>query len=58
LKERLAGQEGEEGDVNSCWMTLKKQEDTGLKEEAKDRTLWITQFGRSFGPVKIYHYLT
>jgi hypothetical protein len=29
LKERLAEQEGEEGDVSSCWMTLRKQEDTG-----------------------------
>jgi hypothetical protein len=29
LKERLEGQESEEGDVSSCWMTLRKQEDTG-----------------------------
>jgi hypothetical protein len=29
LEERLEEQEGEEGDVSSCWMTLRKQEDTG-----------------------------
>jgi hypothetical protein len=29
IEERLTGQEGEEGDVSSCWMTLRKQEDTG-----------------------------
>jgi hypothetical protein len=29
LKERFRGQEGEEGDVCSCWMTLRKKEDTG-----------------------------
>jgi hypothetical protein len=29
LKGRLEGQEGEEGDVSSCWMTLRKKEDTG-----------------------------
>jgi hypothetical protein len=29
LKEKLEGQEGEEGDVSSCWMTGRKQEDTG-----------------------------
>jgi hypothetical protein len=30
LKERLEGREGEEGDiVSSCWMTSRKQEDTG-----------------------------
>jgi hypothetical protein len=52
LKERLEGQEGEEGDVSSCWMTLRKQEDNWkLKEEAQDRSLWKTQFGRGYGPV-------
>jgi hypothetical protein len=25
LKERIAGQEGEEGDVSSCWMTLRSK---------------------------------
>jgi hypothetical protein len=29
LKERLEGQEDEEKDVSSCWMTLRRQEDTG-----------------------------
>jgi hypothetical protein len=29
LKERLEEQEGEEEDVSRCWMTLRKQEDTG-----------------------------
>jgi hypothetical protein len=28
LKERLEGQEGEEGDVSRYWITLRKQEDT------------------------------
>jgi hypothetical protein len=29
LKERYKGQEEEEEDVNSKWMTLRKREDTG-----------------------------
>jgi hypothetical protein len=29
MKERLEGQEGKQGDVSSCWMTLRKQEDAG-----------------------------
>jgi hypothetical protein len=29
LKERSVAQEGDERDVSRCWMTLRKQEDTG-----------------------------
>jgi hypothetical protein len=29
-------------------MTLKKGEDTDLKEEALDRTMWTARFGRGF----------
>jgi hypothetical protein len=32
-------------------MTLRKGEDTHLKEEALDRTMWRVRFGRGFGPV-------
>jgi hypothetical protein len=32
-------------------MTLRKGEDTHLKEEALDRTMWRARFGRGFGPV-------
>jgi hypothetical protein len=41
LKERIEGQEGEEGAVSSCWMTLSKQEDTGSWR----RKLRIVLFG-------------
>jgi hypothetical protein len=42
LKERLEGQEGEEGDVSSRWMTWRKQEDTGSWR----RKLRIELFGK------------
>jgi hypothetical protein len=29
IEGKILGQEGEEGDVCSCWMTIRKQEDTG-----------------------------
>jgi hypothetical protein len=32
-------------------MTLRKREETHLKEEALDRTMWRSPFGRGFGPV-------
>jgi hypothetical protein len=32
-------------------MTLRKGEDTHLKEEALDCTMWRAHFGRGFGPV-------
>jgi hypothetical protein len=52
LKEKLEGQEGEEGDVSSCWMTLKEgRKYWNLKEEAQDRTLWRTRFEIGYGPV-------
>jgi hypothetical protein len=35
------GQEGEEGDISSCWMNLRKQEDTGSRR----RKLRIELFG-------------
>jgi hypothetical protein len=41
LKESLEGQEDEEGDVSSCWMNLRKQEDTGSLR----RKLRIALFG-------------
>jgi hypothetical protein len=41
LKERFWGQEGEEGDVCSYWMTLRKQEDAGSWR----RKLKIALFG-------------
>ena len=30
---------------------LKEREDTLLKEEALDHTMWRARFGRGFGPV-------
>jgi hypothetical protein len=50
-KLRYKWQQDEEEDVGSCWMTLRKGEDTLLKEEALDRTIWRAGFGRGFGPV-------
>jgi hypothetical protein len=64
FKERLEGQEGEEGDVSSSWMTLMKQEDTGSwrklrialfgelsLEEAMDRLLFeLESYTQSAGP--------
>jgi len=48
----LFSQEDKEEDVGSYWITLRKGEDTLiLKEEALDRTMWRTRFGRGFGPV-------
>jgi hypothetical protein len=49
LKERLLWQEGEDGDVRRCCMTWWKRRYWKLKEEAQDRTLWRTQFGRGYG---------
>jgi hypothetical protein len=40
-----------EEDVGSYWMTLRKGEDTLLKEEALHRTMRRAGFGRGFGPV-------
>jgi hypothetical protein len=50
LKERLEGQEGREGDLSSCWMTLRKQM-LEVEGGTQDRTVWRTQFGRGYGPV-------
>jgi hypothetical protein len=50
LKEKYNGREGEEDDISSYCMTLMKIY-WKLKEEALDRTLWRTRFGRGYGPV-------
>jgi len=37
--------------LNQLWITLMKLENTGkLIEEALDRSLWRTRFGRGCGP--------
>jgi hypothetical protein len=48
-KIEVTGRRGK--DVGSYWMTLRKGDDTLLKEEALDRTMWRACFGRGFGPV-------
>ena len=51
-REGWTWREDEEEEVSSSWMTLKKRKDTEkLKEDALDRTLWRTRFGRVYGPV-------
>jgi hypothetical protein len=44
--------EDEKEDVSSYRMTLRKRENIGiLQEEPLDHALWITRFGRGYGPV-------
>jgi hypothetical protein len=43
--------EDEEEYVISYWMTLRNRGYWKLKEEALDRTVWRTGFGRGYGPV-------
>jgi hypothetical protein len=38
-------------------MTLKKREYWKLEEEALDRILWRTRFGRGYGPVVKEYYI-
>jgi hypothetical protein len=47
----VKGQEDEEEDVGSYWMTKEWLGYSHLKEEALDRTVWRAGFGRGFGPV-------
>jgi hypothetical protein len=57
----LKGGEEEEEDVSSYWRTLRKGEDTGnFKEEALDRAMGRTRFGRGSGPVvrQTMHWMT
>jgi len=43
---------GRQDDVNGYWMAFKEaREYCKLKEEALDRTVWKTGFGRGCGPV-------
>jgi hypothetical protein len=51
LKERLQGQEDEEGDYALLDNLKEARRYWKLKGEAQDRTLWRTQFGRGYGPV-------
>jgi hypothetical protein len=50
LKERLAGQEGEERNVSSCWMTLSKKI-LEIEGGSSGPHSLETQFGRGNGPV-------
>ena len=47
-EEGYNGWEDQEEGVNSYWMTVRK-EYCRLIEEAPDRALWRTRFGRSYG---------
>jgi hypothetical protein len=49
IGEKIGGSEEEEEDVNSYW--VKKIRIINVKEEALDRTVWRTGFGRGYGPV-------
>jgi hypothetical protein len=51
LEGRIEHGEDEGEDVSSLWMTVRKGADTVNKEEALDRTVWRTGFGRGCGPV-------
>jgi hypothetical protein len=43
---------GKQDDISSYWLNLRKQEDTGnWKEEVLDRIMYITHFGKGYGPV-------
>jgi hypothetical protein len=41
----------EEEDLSSYWMIRETRRCRKLKEEALDRTLWRTRFGRGYEPV-------
>ena len=50
-REEKKRREDEEEDASSYWMTLRKRENTLYKDEALDRTLRRTRFGRRYRPV-------
>ena len=49
-KERQKGREDGEEDVSSYWIASSKRY-WKFKEEALDRTVWRTRFGRAYGRV-------
>jgi hypothetical protein len=44
---KIKGGEGEEKHVRSSWVTFKRGRCWNFKDEALDRTLWGTAFGKA-----------